>query len=477
MKVLFLLNDQELIMEPLSVMHLAATLKQAGHEVQVLNGEAEGDGLVEAVRAANADLIGFSSTTGCHKIHLAMARRIRAEIDVPMIMGQAHPTFFPEVLENEDCLDFICRGEGDIAIVELADALEGRGDPTAILNIDAKVNGQIIRNDPRPFNENLDDLPFPDRACTHGLMPGNEIERVAYFITGRGCPYNCTYCFNHLARGLAKGKYVRRRSVGNVIRELIEVKESFHPRLINFQDDMFVLDKKWIREFAERYPKEIGLPYMCHLRPNLVNEEIVRFLAESGCVFVAIGLEAGNDRQRNEVLKRKLSREQILNAARILKDHGIHVLTQNLVGIPFETVGTFWDTLEMNRACQPEYTHINIFQPFPRQELTKTAIEAGLFGGDFEVLPPTLWERVSLDLPDARELEHMVRFGNLIIDSALVRRITRLLCILPRNNRLKLRAMRWLTEHEDGIRWRLKCRDSRWRDLSPYLAPMPECGD
>ena len=476
MKVLFVIDDCTLDQEPLGIMSLTASMRQAGHQAEAINGEAAGEDLVEEVRARDPQLIGFSSTTGQHKLHLQQARRIKAELDVPMIMGNAHATFFPEVLEEEDCLDFICRGEGDEAFVELLDALEKGSDPTGIPNIDAKVDGKVHRNPLRPFIQDLDGLPFPDRMLTRHL---NDyfVEGTSHFVTGRGCPYNCSYCFNHTFRKMAEGRYVRRRSVASVMGELEAVRRLNRPRMMNFQDDTFILNRRWLQEFAERYRAEIGLPYLCHVRADLVKEDVAEWLASSKCAIVCIGVEAGNAYLRNKVLRRNLSSEQIIRACHILRDHGIDVLTQNMVGIPHETVKTFWETLEINRACKAAVVQFNLFRPHPDTDLTQVAIDNSFFDGDYARVHESFYDGIGLELPEKAELEATAAYANLIVDSGLVRSATRALRLLPRNNRLKLRAMGWLARHQGGIRRRLGCRDSRWSPLSRYWAENDETAD
>lgn len=469
MKVLFVTDSPTLQHEPLGMMILAACLRRAGHDAELLNGETAGEGLVEAVRASGAGMVGFSSTTGPHRQHLEMARRIKAAFPaLPIVMGNAHPTFFPEILDEEPCLNFICRGEGDDALVELADALGRHADTTGIPNIDARLPDGTVRHNPlRPFREDLDSLPFPDRDLVRRLT--REFEgATSYFITGRGCPYNCSYCFNHSMRSLAAGRYVRRRSIDNVLEELRAVCRTNRTRLVNFQDDTFILDRKWFEEFAPRYRSEIALPYFCHVRANLVDEHMAALLAESGCVVACLGLETGNDRLRNDVLRRNMSSEQILRACHLLRDAGIDIVTQNMVGVPHETVATYWQTLELNRRAGATVVQIYRFRPHPGTDLARVACEEHLFDGNYDSVSENYFQRMTLTLPEGEELDVLARIGNLVIDATPVRALVRTLRLLPVGRRLRLRAWQWLDRHQNGIRRRLGCRDSRWAPLERY---------
>ena len=469
MKVLFVIDGLALHHEPLGIMQLTACLRRAGHDAALLNGEAAGEGLADAVRASGAGLVGFSSTTGSHRMHLAMAARIKAALPaLPIVMGNAHPTFFPGVLDEEPCLDFICRGEGDDALVELAHALEGRGDPAAIPNIDARLaDGSVRRNPLRPFREDLDALPFPDRGILAGLTNAFE-GATSYFISGRGCPYNCSYCFNHSMRSLAPGRYVRRRSVDNVIEELRQVTRANRTRLVNFQDDTFILDRQWVEEFVPRYRREIGLPYFCHVRANLVDERMAALLGESGCVVACLGLETGNERLRNDVLRRNMSSEQILRACRLLRAAGMDVITQNMVGVPHETVATFWQTLDLNRRAGARGVQIYHYRPHPGTDLARLAHEEHLFSGDYDLVSKSYFERLDLTLPEGEVLDLLARVGNLVIDVWAARALVRAVLVLPVGRRVRRRVLEWLDRHQNGIRRRLGCRDSRWAPLERY---------
>jgi anaerobic magnesium-protoporphyrin IX monomethyl ester cyclase len=475
MKVLFLVEDFSLAQEPLGIMYLSSALKSAGHETEALNTDACRETVIDEIARRAPGLIAFSSTSGLHRSHIELANRIKTAMNVPIIMGNAHATLFPEILEQETSLDFLCLGEGEEAIVELVDALEKKTDPTGIRNIWAKIDGKIYKNPIRPFRSDLDALPFPDRGLVSHLNPAYLVHGTSHVVTGRGCPYDCTYCFNHILREMTEGKYVRRRSVDNVIREIKEVVALNRSQMIDIQDDTFILDKKWLLEFAPRFRNEIGLPYLCHVRANLMTEEIAKILADSGCVTVCIGIEAGNDRLRNEILHRNLSKEQIYESCRLLNKYGIDIISQNVVGIPYETLDTLWETLEINRKCRPKIVVISSFEPYPKQVLTQTAMDAGFFDGNFDKLRTSYYnlDRFMLDLPDRENLEHLALLGNLTIDSRLVWWIVRLLLLLPRKSRMLSKALRWLGHRHAGIRRRLHCPDSRWQSLSRYWGRKP----
>jgi radical SAM superfamily enzyme YgiQ (UPF0313 family) len=190
-------------------------------------------------------------------------------------------------------------------------------------------------------------------------------------MASRGCPYNCSYCCNHALRKVQGAqKYIRYRSVKHVIDELTTILDDFSfIDSFHFDDDILVLDKDWFYEFSSIYRTKIERSYSCNMRPNLLTEELVKMLAESGCDMVQMGLESGNESIRNKVLKRGMSNETIVKALELCKAAGIKVHTNNIVGIPFETPSAVLDTIKMNSRIGPESMEIAIFYPYKSTDL------------------------------------------------------------------------------------------------------------
>jgi biotin synthase-like enzyme len=166
-----------------------------------------------------------------------------------------------------------------------------------------------------------------------------------------------------------------------VIEELRAVKEEGY-RFVRFMDDLFILSPDWVEEFAERYRREIRLPFSCLVRPNLVTDRTMKCLREAGCHRVLMGVEAGNDRLRTEVLKRRMSREQILEAARTVREAGLKLVTANILGIPGGSFEADWETLDLNLRARPHYASVSLMQAYPGTEIHEHAESLGLVEAD-----------------------------------------------------------------------------------------------
>jgi radical SAM superfamily enzyme YgiQ (UPF0313 family) len=385
-------------------MHLSSALKAAGHEVDL--AVATHQDPVAAAREFQPDVAAYSVITGSQRYYIDVNNRVKREVEgVFSVFGGPHPTFFPEMVEEEG-VDGICRGEGEDAMVELVNALAAGG-PEAVLGIanwSFKRNGDsvdagIINNPVRPYVGDLDGLPFPDRALVYERDAISARSKIKHFLTGRGCPYNCTYCFNHALSELyrGKGRRFRQRSVDHVIEEVRWVRDHYPLEFVVFVDDTFVLSEEWLAEFAVKYPREVGLPFFCNTRANLVTEEQVRLLKEAGCHSVSMGIETGNDRLRNDLLKRRMSKEQILEAARLIREGGLQFTTTNMIGLPTSTLEDDFETLELNIQARPSYAHVFIFQPYPRTELGEFTREHGWMVGTFDDIGELAWDHSVLD--------------------------------------------------------------------------------
>lgn len=200
--------------------------------------------------------MGFPCTTGNHRWCLEASKVIKNNTKVLTIFGGPHPTFLPETIA-EAGVDIICRGEAETAVSELANKLDNRGDITTVSNCWFKHNGKIVKNELRPLVENLDSLPFPDRDIYYRKYPFLNRSQKG-FIAGRGCPFKCSYCFNESMQTLYKnkGRYIRYRSLDNVLEEIKHTYNKYGMRTVYMMDDTFILNTPWVYEFLDRYAKK-----------------------------------------------------------------------------------------------------------------------------------------------------------------------------------------------------------------------------
>jgi hypothetical protein len=194
------------------------------------------------------------------------------------------------------------------------------------------------------------------------------------------------------------------------------------------------MDAAWVREFVDRYAAEVGLPFNCHVRANLITAEVAADLGRAGCRSVLLGVEAGDERLRNEVLKRNMSDEQIVAAGRYLRENGVRVYTQNILGLPGETFDQALKTLALNQRCRPAFAWASLFMPYPATDLARYAQEGGYFDGNFDRVFHTFHQHSVLTFPrpgDGRRFANLHKLFGVLVEWPAFGRVARLLCALP----------------------------------------------
>jgi len=407
MKVLFIQNNG--IQESIGVANISGILKANGHQCELLLVSHTPD-VIEAIRKENPGLIAFSALTGVHQSLLSLAVEIKRHFDIPIIMGGPHPTYSQDVIEKPG-IDMICRGEGELAMLELADKMEQDRDITRIDNIHVKLkDGTVFKNDLRPPAD-LNALPFPDRELYYKYDFIRDIP-MKRFIASMGCPYPCTFCHEPVINKMYKGKgmYFRRKSVPRIVAEIKYIKERYPLEHVHFSDDLFFIKNNydWLEEFADIYPREIGLPFCCNIRYDSVNELAANLLKKANCFGAAIGLESGSERLREIVIKKRVKNEDMVNGARLLRERKIKMLTTNMIGLPGETLDEAFETVELNMRLKSNYTRANTFLLFPGLPMVDYARREGFVDPNFDIdkhVAESL--EINLKTPYAKEFKNL----------------------------------------------------------------------
>ena len=210
---------------------------------------------------------------------------------------------------------------------------------------------------------------------------------------------------------------MRMKDPEHFVKEIQLVKESAVMKSIFFADDLFTMDKSWLRRFLPLYKEKINIPYMCTTRANLMDEDIARLLRDSGCHTVSFGIETGNERIRKEILKKKITNEEIINCGNILRKNGIRIQTSNMFCLPGETIEDAFDTVRININIKADFTYSTLFMPFPDTNLAKYCIENGYLkeGFSFKDLPKSFLTHSILRLQDRAKIENVQKVSYFLI--------------------------------------------------------------
>lgn len=393
MKITFLYMGAE---SP-AIEYLSSSLKKRGHQTSLVFDPALFDDkqylsipflarlfnarkqLVERVAAEKPDLVAFSAGTDIYLWAKELARQIKKKISVPIIFGGIHATAVPERVLDNDFVDMVCLGEGDEALVELADSFAAGKLDYGIKNIWFKKDGRLIRNPVRDLLQDLDKLPLPDKELFASDIP---IAKGKYMLmTSRGCPYKCSYCYNDVLKDFyaGKGKFVRQRSVDNVMHELKVMKQKYDYSSVAFMDDLFVGNRKWFGEFIPRYKAEIARPYSCMTSANVIDEEMVRALKDSGCTRLQFGIQTMHEPTRNDILGRNFETTAHIKRAIAACDKlGVSYSLDHIFAIPGEGVTEYESTAEFFTGTRADRLCCYSLFYYPGTRIIASAKERGM---------------------------------------------------------------------------------------------------
>ena len=246
-------------------------LKAAGYETRLLylQRELSSQEFVDEVDAAKPDVVAFSSTTHQYPYIESYARSLKDERPrLVLVVGGTHPTLVPDEVSACLAFDAVCVGEGEYPLRDLVERLQQGRDYADVQNLWVRRGDQVIRNPMRPLIANLDELPYVDRDLFDYEQMLAENHGWVDIMSGRGCPYNCSYCCNpglkKRYRGL--GHYVRFRSVAHIMGELRQLRDRYSGpsavKTVNLQDDTFTLDRDWALRVLSRLPERVQLPLL-----------------------------------------------------------------------------------------------------------------------------------------------------------------------------------------------------------------------
>lgn len=416
LKVLFVIDGEDFI-DPMGPAYLLAAAKRVGHEGDVLI-LSNSKNPFEEIRDYEPNVVAYSAVTGTHQRYFAFNKALKEFFPkIFTIMGGAHPTYYPECV-NYQPIDVICMGEGEGAFVELLDKLAGGQKGEALYDIKnlGFPNGPI--NLKRPLIGDLDSLPLPDRDPIFRKAPNMGLFPLKTFMTSRGCPFPCSYCFEPILKKMYRGfgKYERRHSVDRVIEEILDLKKRWPVEFIKFEDDLFVLAKNdpWLEEFAERYPREVGIPFNALVRIDSINETMARLLKQAGCVSLNIAIDSANLEIRKRVIHKNFTNEKIIENSHLLERYGINIFNNMILGLPPLEPEQSWsiiqddkDAVDLEIASGVKFSSRSILMPYPRTEIGKWCEDKGYFKMNVDEFGESLLERSPLGCFDEEQKDVM----------------------------------------------------------------------
>jgi radical SAM superfamily enzyme YgiQ (UPF0313 family) len=291
--------------------------------------------------------------------------------DITVVFGGVHATILPERTFNEcDAVDYIIMGEGEVTFYELIEKLAAQQPVDGILGLAYRNGKGIIKNPPRPFFRNLDDLPMIcyDDINLNRYVPHptqyNTLPCQA-FVTQRGCPYPCTFC----EASATLGKMARRYSPARVIDELEVLIKKHGTRSIYFQDSTFSINMNYTAELMEKLINaDFKISWACNTRADKVNPELLKMMKRAGCWMVNYGVESANQ-QSLDIFRKCITPDDSERAVKMTKKAGLDVLCNFILCIPGEDEKMVLNTINFAKKLLPDLALFYLPVPFPTSEL------------------------------------------------------------------------------------------------------------
>jgi radical SAM superfamily enzyme YgiQ (UPF0313 family) len=363
MKVIFLeptFKVQTRFFFNLGNLSLASLLRESGHHADIISTNhllAAGSipppaspedfysQIIDHILAADPDMVDFYCLAGSYHTTLELSRRLKAmRPRIGIVFGgpQAALTAEP-TLRAFPWVDVIGTGEGEPAILDLLRAFTGELDLAAVPNIAYREGDVIHHSQRREWIEDLDTLPFPDYTLIPDLQAYTEIP----VETGRGCPFNCTFC----ASQTYWAKKIRHKSNERILKEIRTLFELTGCAVFSIIHDLFTLQRSRLLEFCRMMAAaDLPVTWKCCSRADTLDEEMIRSMAAGGCTGVLLGVETGSPRMQRRINK-NLDLSKVLPVIDLLKRYGMEVKLSFLYGFPGETRRDLEETLDLIRQA------------------------------------------------------------------------------------------------------------------------------
>jgi anaerobic magnesium-protoporphyrin IX monomethyl ester cyclase len=363
---------------PLGLAYLGAVAQKAGHEVTVIDCQAEKltvDGFRNRISKVPSDVVGVTATTLLYKSAMKLiniAKEVQPQ--AVTILGGSHGTFWDENALNEyPSLDIIVRREGEVTFIELLDKFKDKSSLGNVLGITFRRDGKIIRTPDRPFIEDLDSLPFP----AHDLLPLENLKHMGKLlvplVSSRGCVYWCDFCST--VRMFGRG--YRWRSPKNVVDEMQLVHDKYGVDQVTFYDDAFSVDRNRVLKICEElHARKLNMTWDCGTRVDMVDKDLLTTMRDAGCIAVWLGVESGSETMLGAMHK-NIKLDQTRLAYKTAQQVGLLTIANVVLGFPGETEQTAKETIRFVKELNPDDVGFYVATPYPGTPMYDQVVKNG----------------------------------------------------------------------------------------------------
>lgn len=366
-------------MPPLGLLYMDACIRKKGYASKVIDLNICAGDLKDHLKIVRKEIIesdskivGFSSFTQNYYSFKYLCSKLKKDFPSHIfIYGGCHASFSIKSTMREVPVDIIIKKEGEETILDILDFyLNSKKNLNSILGIAYRDGNEIIENPDRPLIKNLDELPIPDRKNINK----NSYRTFGTVMASRGCIGKCSFCS---AEAMAGGKY-RIRSVENVCEEINFLVDRFGVNEISFLDNTFTVYKNRTLDICSLL-KTLGITWDCESRIDVISNELLQSMSESGCIGIQYGIESGDNRVLKDIRK-ALTVEQVRSVVKLTLESGIKtVFCGFIIGHPTDNLESIKNTFTFARELieMGAKVGVKISTPFPGTQLEKEVKEKG----------------------------------------------------------------------------------------------------
>jgi len=371
---------------PLGLAYVAASLEKSDFHVEIFDNyllKKPIDYVKGEIKRLAPEMVGITCGSVTYRRCIETAKAVKEVLpSCKVVVGGWHPSYLPESMLQHQEIDYVVMGEGERAIVELANSLKNGDDNSVIAKIPGvacKHKGKMVKTAPS-FIDDLDQVPFPARH----LLPMDLYLREMEFLDAnpvdtmnviRGCPYDCAFCETKQLWG----SKCRSFSPSRVVEELNHLINNHGTKGIYFVGDNFTIHKKRTIELCEEIKKsKLDLEWICDTRVDLVSRDLLQKMKRAGCRTIWFGVESGSPHILRKLNKR-VSLQQVVQAFKLCREEGIRISCSLMLGIPGETMIDMKATFKFAKKLNPDWCQFNIFVAYPGSGLYDEVMEKCLY--------------------------------------------------------------------------------------------------
>ena len=377
--------------------HISSVLTKAGHNVafwqlcEDLQPLPTKKQFIARIKKESPHLLGFSAVTNQWNYTQKLASWAKNDLSIPMVCGGIHALVCDREILQTGLFDYVFRGECENAFLDFVEKLSRGESIDNVSNLSFFRNGRIKINPVGPLPD-LEKLPFKDYSIMDFQKLIDAKNGWVGLMASRGCPFACTYCFNHKMVAAYKNdlkcsfrqlNYIRRFRADQVIDEIKFVLENY--RRINafiFDDDIFTFDKSYLKEFCLLYRQTCTLPFVVNAHFSFFDRQRALYLKSANCKIVKFGVESGSEKIRNAILNRHMSNQSIIQAIQLVNDADMHSSVFIIIGFPYESRDDVFDTIRLLAQARPGRFRWTYFFPFPGTKAHQISLDGGFINNE-----------------------------------------------------------------------------------------------